>query len=184
MEEVIQVLQNDLRNIIEDKPTKTLREESGDLVDLRALRIVNFSLQWASVGYQSALRFAGMKFGRRLGENSETKELSSLLRELKKLIESLKAGKIEVKLQALSKKAFLTIYESALSAGVPNISQNLCFFEEGFIEGYLDGVIAKQGSLIGGFENITEVEVRETKCQGKGDPFCQFTINLKGQAKK
>jgi len=76
MERIIKDLQEDLRNIIEGEKAKTLRERGGDLIDIRIPRIIDFSLQWTSVGYQSALRFAGMKFGKRLGEMSSSRELS------------------------------------------------------------------------------------------------------------
>ena len=178
MERIIQELQKDLRNIIEGGKPRTLRKKTGDLVDLRVLRIVDFSLQWASAGYRSALRFAGMKFGRRLGEMSSSRELSSVLKEIKKIVEELKEG--EVKLQIIEKKSIaqFKVYNSSLTNSVPNISQNLCLFREGFIEGYLGGIIAVRGLLQVFFKNISRVEVKETKCQGKGDKFCQFTIVL------
>jgi len=178
MERIIRDLQKDLRNIIEGGKPRVLREKTEDLVDLRALRIIDFSLQWASVGYKSALRFAGMKFGRRLGEMSSSKELSSVLEEIKKVVEELKEG--EVKFEVSEKKdiAQFKIYNSSLTNSVPNISQNLCLFREGFIEGYLGGIIAVRSSLLVFFKNINRVEVKETKCQGKGDKFCQFTIIL------
>jgi len=74
----------------------------------------------------------------------------------------------------------LKIYESSLTAGVPNILQNLCFFEEGFIEGYLDGVISKQRSIvIAGAEGaIKDVSVEEKRCIGLGDDFCGFLIKF------
>lgn len=179
MERIIRELQKDLRDIIEGKKPRALRRKTGDLVDLRVLRIVDFSLQWASAGYKSALRFAGMKFGRRLGEISSSTELSSVLKEIKKIVEGLKEG--EVKFQIIEKKSIaqFKVYNSSLTNSVPNISQNLCLFREGFIEGYLGGIIAVRGSLLAFFKNINRVEVKETKCQGKGDKFCQFTIVFK-----
>ena len=179
MERIIKDLQEDLRNIIEGKKAKTLRKRGGDLIDIRIPRIIDFSLQWASVGYQSALRFAGMKFGKRLGEMSSSKELSSVLKEIKKIIEELKEGEVELELSGEKNIAQLKIYNSSLTNSVPNISQNLCFFKEGFIEGYLGGIIAVRGLFLVSFKNINRVEVKETKCQGKGDKFCQFTIVLK-----
>ena len=179
MERIIKDLQEDLRNIIEGEKAKTLRERGGDLIDIRIPRIIDFSLQWASVGYQSALRFAGMKFGKRLGEMSSSKELSSVLKEIKKIIEELKEGEVELELSGEKNIPQLKIYNSSLTNSVPNISQNLCFFKEGLIEGYLEGVIAVRGLLLVSFKNINRVEVKETKCQGKGDKFCQFTIVLK-----
>lgn len=179
MERIIQDLQKDLRNIIEGGKPRVLREKTEDLVDLRALRIIDFSLQWASVGYKSALRFAGMKFGRRLGEMSSSKELSSVLEEIKKVVEGLKEGEVKFEVSEKKNIAQFKIYNSSLTNSVPNISQNLCFFREGFIEGYLGGIIAVRSSLLVFFKNINRVEVKETKCQGKGDKFCQFTIILK-----
>lgn len=179
MERIIRDLQNDLRNIIEGGKPRVLREKTEDLVDLRALRIIDFSLQWASVGYKSALRFAGMKFGRRLGEMSSSKELSSVLEEIKKVVEELKEGEVKFEVSEKKNIAQFKIYNSSLTNSVPNISQNLCFFREGFIEGYLGGIIAVRSSLLVFFKNIKRVEVKETKCQGKGDKFCQFTIILK-----
>ncbi len=180
MEKIIEELEKDLKSIIKGDSPKTLRKELGDMVDIRLLRMVIFSLQWASVGYQSALRLAGMKLGRRLGENSDKTELSLALAEVKKIIETLNEGKVEIKMMPVLKGAELNISESSLVAGVPNVLQSLCFFEEGFIEGYLDGIISKKGSLsvAGGEGGATEVSVEEKRCVGLGDDFCGFLIKF------
>ena len=181
MEKIIEDLEKDLRDIIEGKSLKTKRKELGDQVDIRLCRMIVFSLQWASVGYQSALRFAGMKFGKRMGENSERTELSLVLEEIKKIIEVLREGKVEIEIMPKLKGAQLKICESSLTTGVPNILQNLCFFEEGFIEGYLDGAVSKMGSLAvaGGEEvSITKVSCEEKRCIGLGDDFCGFLIKF------
>jgi len=180
MEKIIEDLEKDLRDIIEDKTPKTLRKELGDTVDIRLCRMIIFSLQWASVGYQSALRLAGMKFGKRIGQNSEKSELSLVLEEIKKIIEFLREGKVEIEMMPELKGVQLKIYESSLAAGVPNVLQNLCFFEEGFIEGYLDGAISKMGSLAvaGGEVSITKVSCEEKRCIGLGDDFCGFLIKF------
>jgi len=180
MEKIIEGLEKDLRDIIEGKSLKILRKEIGDKVDIRCGRMVIFSLQWASVGYQSALKFAGMKFGKRMGENSERTELSFVLEEIKKIIETLEGGRVEIKIMPELKGAELKIYESSLTAGVPNVLQNLCFFEEGFIEGYLDGVISKKGPLAvaGGETSVARVSVEEKRCIGLGDDCCAFLIKF------
>jgi len=180
MEKIIGDLEKELKDIVEEKPVKIKRKELGDMVDIRLLRMIIFSLQWVSVGYQSALRLAGMKFGRRLGESSEKTELSLVLEEIKKVIESLNGGKVEIKITPVLKSAELRISESSLTAGVPDVLQNLCFFEEGFIEGYLDGVISKKGALaiVGGEKGLTKVRVEEKKCVGLGDDFCGFLIRF------
>lgn len=178
MERIIRDLQKDLRNIIEGGKPRVLRGKTKDLVDLRALRMIDFSLQWASMGYKSALRFAGMKFGRRLGEMSSSRELSLVLGEIKKIVEGLKEGEVKFEVSENKSVAQFKVYNSSLTSSVPNISQNLCLFREGFIEGYLGGIIAVRGSLLAFFKNVNKAEVKETKCHGKGDKFCQFTIIL------
>jgi len=180
MEKIIEDLVKDLRDIIEGKPLKTKRKELGDQVDIRLCRMIIFSLQWASVGYQSALRLAGMKFGKRMSENSERSELSLVLEEIKKIIEFLREGKVEIEMVPELKGVQFKIYESSLTSGVPNVLQNLCFFEEGFIEGYLDGIISKKGSIaVAGQEfSITKVSCEEKRCIGLGDDFCGFLIKF------
>jgi len=180
MERIIEDLEKDLMSIVEGKSLKTLRKELGDAVDIRALRMIVYALQWTSVGYQSALRLAGMKFGKRLGENSERTELSLVLEEIKKIIEVLRQGKVEIEILPKERGVQLKIYESSLTAGVPNVMQNLCFFEEGFIEGYFDGVIAKKGPIaVAGAEvSISKVSCEEKRCIGLGDDFCGFLIKF------
>jgi len=180
MEKLIEDLEKDLRDIIEGRSPKLLRKELGDQVDIRALRMVVFSLQWASVGYQSALRFAGMKFGKRLGIESGNAELSLALEEIKKIIEFLRGGRIEIEVMPKIRGAQVKIYDSSLTAGIPNVLQNICFFEEGFIEGYLDGAISKAGSIAvaGGEVSILNVSVEEKRCVGLGDDFCGFLIKF------
>lgn len=180
MEKIIEDLEKDLRNIIEGKSLKIKRKELGDTVDIRALRMIVYTLQWVSVGYQSALRLAGMKFGKRMGENSERTELSLVLEEIKKIIEVLREGKVEIEIIPKEKGTWLKIYQSALTAEIPNILQNLCFFEEGFIEGYLDGVIAKKGpiAVAGTGISIEKVSCEEKRCVGLGDNFCGFLIKF------
>jgi len=180
MEKIIEDLEKDLRDIVEGKEILPKRKEFGDLVDIRFYRMVNFALQWTSVGYQSALRLAGMKFGKRIGENSKKSELSLVLEEIKKIIEFLRGGKVEIEILPEEKEAQIKIYESSLTAGVPNVLQNLCFFEEGFIEGYILGAITKNGHLAvaGTGLSISNVSVEEKRCVGLGDEFCGFLIKF------
>lgn len=180
MEKIIEGLEKDLRNVIEGRSLKTLRKELGDVVDIRLCRMIIYALQWTSVGYQSALRLAGMRFGKRMGTACERAELFLVLEEIKKIIEYLREGKVEVEVMPEMKGAQLKIYESSLTTGVPNVLQKLCFFEEGFIEGYLDGVISKKGSIAiaGGEVSVTKVNVEEKRCIGLGDDFCGFLIKF------
>ena len=47
MEKIIEDLEKDFRDIIEGRPLKTKRKELGDTIDIRLLRMIVFSLQWA-----------------------------------------------------------------------------------------------------------------------------------------
>ncbi len=182
MEELIKKIEKDLTLFIRDEKPASLRGKMGDSVDLRAARLIIYSLQWASVGYQSVLRFSGEKLGRAIGTNFEGREISMVLKNLKKIFEGLGWGKVEIEIKLKDKNVVLRIIDSLTSSGVQNINQNLCFFEEGFIEGSLDGIIKTKGPLIlvGSEKNIDRIDVKETKCVGLGDDFCEFTITLGG----
>jgi len=180
MEKLIEELERDLKSVLEGKEIKPKRKELGEEVNILLCRMVVYSLQWASVGYQSALRFAGMKLGKRLGERSEKTEISLVLEEIKKIIEYLRGGKVEIETMPGVRGIQVKVYDSYLSSGIPNILQNLCFFEEGFIEGYLEGAIAKYGSLsVAGQEiSVSSVTCQEIRCVGLGDKYCGFLIKF------
>ena len=180
MEEIIGDLEKELGNIIQGKPVKPIRRELDDMVDIRALRMLVYSLEWTSAGYQTALRISGKKIGKRIGRNSDKLELSLALKEVKKIIEALGIGKAEIQILPKLDGALFRIYESALTAEVSKTSQRFCFFEEGFIEGYLEGVISKKGFLVLAKEEVgvTEINVEEKKCVGLGDNFCEFLIKF------
>jgi len=180
MEKLIEELERDLKSVLEGKEIKPKRKELGEEVNILLCRMVVYSLQWASVGYQSALRFAGMKLGKRFGENSERTELSLVLEEIKEIIEYLKGGRIEIEMIPDIRSVQIKVHDSYLTSGIPNILQNLCFFEEGFIEGYLEGAIAKHGSLSVAGEgiSISSVTCQEIRCVGLGDEFCGFLIKF------
>lgn len=121
-----------------------------------------------------------MKLGNKIGTSSEKTELSLVLEEIKKMLEALGEGRVEVEIEPELKGAQIKIHESSLTANVPNVMQTLCFFEEGFIEGYIDGVISKIGSLAvaGGQTSVNKVTVEEKRCIGLGDDFCGFLIKF------
>jgi len=180
MEKIIAELEKELRDVAKGKPRKPLGEKLGKEITLNFLRVVIFTLQWTSVGYHSALRLAGMKLGRRIGEGSEKTEFSLVLEEVKRIIIALRGGRVESEIMPETKGAKLKIYDSPITVDVPNVLQNLCFFEEGFIDGYLDGVIAKSGPLAIANTGLSveKVSVEEKRCIGLGDDHCEFLIKF------
>jgi predicted hydrocarbon binding protein len=180
MEKAIDGLEKEIKSILEGRPASFLRKELGDKIDVRVPRMLVLSLQWASVGYRSSLRLAGMKFGRRMGTVSDKTEFSLVLEEIRKIFELLGVGKVVTELKSEKKTAQVNLYESYLVSGMENIEQKFCFFEEGFIEGYIDGVISKNGplSVAGGQISVKQIGVEEIKCVGLGDSFCVFLIKF------
>lgn len=181
MEKLIRNIEEDLGLLIKGQTLTSPRKELKDEIDFRAARLIIYSLQWASVGYQSALRFAGAKIGQETGNHFVSREISLILKDIKKIFEGLKWAKVETEIDIKNKKINLRLIDSLTSAGISNINQSICFFEEGFIDGCLDGVIKRSGplTLTGVPEGITGVDVKETKCVGLGDPHCEFTITLR-----
>jgi len=180
MEKIIEQLEKELRDVAEGKPMEPLRKKLGEEITLSFLRVVIFTLQWTSVGYHSALRLAGMKLGKRVGAGSEKTELSLVLEEIERILRALRGGRVEVKIMPELRGAELKVYDSPRTTGLPNVLQNICFFEEGLIEGYLDGVISKQGSMAiaGAKLSIDKVSVEEKRCVGLGDNHCGFLIKF------
>ncbi|KPJ71676.1 hypothetical protein AMJ50_00880 [Parcubacteria bacterium DG_74_3] len=180
MEKIIEGIEKELRDVAEGKPLKPLKKQLGEEITVCYLRVALFALQWTSVGYHSALRLAGMKLGKRVGTGSEKTELSLVLEEIARILRALRGGEVETEIMPESRGAQIKIYDSPLLNDIPNILQNICFFEEGFIEGYLDGVIAKQGALALAEAkfSISEVSVEEKRCVGLGDDHCGFLIKF------
>ena len=180
MEKLIEKLEGELRNVAGGKSLAPLKERLGEEITVCFLRVVVSALQWTSVGYYSALRLAGMKFGKRVGENSGKTEFSLVLEEIKRIMTALRGGRIEVRILPEPGGAEFKIYGSPSLIDIPNVLQNLCFFEEGFIEGYIDGVIAKNGPLAvaGKGTTVENVSVEEKRCVGLGDDYCGFLIKF------
>lgn len=180
MEKLIKNLEKDIRKIIRGEEVEPIREEIGDKVDIRLVRMIVFSLQEASTGYKSALRFAGMKLGKKIGTNSGKSEISLVLDEIKTIIEALDGGEVEIKISDTKREASLLVSYCYLGYETPDTEHSLCYFEEGFIEGYIEGVINRLGSLaVAEKENgVTKVNVDEVKCYGRGDEICEFVIRF------
>jgi len=180
MEKIIGQLIEELKQAAEGKERKPIKEKMGEEITVYYDHVLTSALQWASVGYSSALRLAGMKFGKRAGEESKKTEFSLVLEEVKGIIIALRGGKVELNILPESRGAELKIYNSPSLIDTPNVLQNLCFFEEGLIEGYIEGVITKNGPLaVAGEElSVSKVSVEEKRCVGLGDDYCGFLIKF------
>ncbi|MHA2295355.1 MAG: V4R domain-containing protein [Candidatus Hodarchaeales archaeon] len=67
--------------------------------------------------------------------------------------------------------ATIRLHGSALSVGVPELGEPLCYYISGEIAGLIETILGQ----------ITDVE--ETKCYGLGDPYCEFEIKILAKEK-
>ena len=180
MEELIKKITQELREAAEGRKIKPIKERMGREVTVYYGCTILFALLWTSTAYSSILRLAGMKLGKRIGEESRKTELSLILEEIERIIVALRGGKVDLKISPESRKAELKIFNSPFFKDVPKDSQKICFFEEGLIGGYIEGVIQKNGPLaLSGEElSVQRVSVEEKKCISLGDDHCEFLIEF------
>jgi predicted hydrocarbon binding protein len=108
--------------------------------------------------------------GKMLGEQVlsnfvEASNLAEALTKVKNLLESTKFGRIEV-ISLKEEEASFRVWECADCGGLPNVGRPLCAFDEGVVEGILQAVLGKH------------FLVKETRCWGTGDGFCEFEVTL------
>ena len=180
MEELIKKIIQEFRQAAEGKEMKPIKEKIGKETTIYYNYTILFALLWTSTAYSSILRLAGMKLGKRVGEESRKTELSLILEEIERVIIALRGGKIDLKISPELKKAELKIFNSPFLKDLPDTSQKICFFEEGLIGGYIEGAIQKNGPLaLSGEElSIQRVSVEEKKCISLGDDHCEFLIEF------
>ncbi|MFQ6020989.1 MAG: V4R domain-containing protein [Candidatus Aenigmatarchaeota archaeon] len=143
-----------------------IRKVMPDKVDLKLYRTLIHSLQWISVGYSSALYFAGKKLGKEIiSEDIKGKDIKAILKEIASLFRKYGIGKIESK-EVEEKRAVVQLKESASSYNMDPIGKTICFFEAGLIAGILEEKLKKK------------VTVRETRCGGLGDEVDEFVIRF------
>ena len=129
-------------------------------------RTLVLGLQWVSVGYSSALYFAGKKIGKEV-VSSELKgsEVKDILKETVQVFKSLGIGSLSVK-SIEEKKAVLVLKKGTTASGMAPVGKAVCFFEAGLISGILEGRLKKS------------ITVTETKCGGLGHPAEEFIVKL------
>lgn len=144
---------------------KRLRPVLGDDVDIRVLQI-NVALLSLSPGTGDLLFFGGKRVGeayaRRLGKKGSLEEGIGIYSDY------LKGNKIAMLELARcdEKGAVVRGRECAYSHGLPNIGRCICFFEAGFISGFLSAFTGRR------------VITREVKCPANGDEYCEFKITV------
>lgn len=156
-------IEDELKRIIKKE---RIRKELPDTVNLKLPRALIQSLQWISVGYASALYFAGKKLGSSIiaGELPDGR-LTSILGGIGGLFNNLGIGRLEV-VEAGKTKAIVRLYESSTAYGMRPINKPVCFFESGIIAGVLENRLK------------VPVMVNEVLCGGLGDKYEEFVVRI------
>jgi predicted hydrocarbon binding protein len=155
--------EEELRRIL---TKETIRKEIGDQINIKSPRTLALSIQWISVGYASALYFAGKKLGTSIiAKEIGGKTIEEVLAEIGKLINTIGIGKFNV-VEVGNGKCRVRIDQSATAYGMKPVGKPVCFFESGLIAGVLEGKIGKK------------VTVNEVLCGGLGDTTEEFLVRI------
>jgi predicted hydrocarbon binding protein len=143
-----------------------VRKTMPDKVDIRLPRIIIQSLQWISVGYSSALYFAGKKLGKEIiAENIKGEDVKGILAGIGDFFKEYGIGTLTVK-GVQEDKITVELQDCSTCYHMESIGKPICFFESGIICGILEEKLKKK------------VIVKETLCGGLGDEVDEFSIRL------
>jgi predicted hydrocarbon binding protein/KaiC/GvpD/RAD55 family RecA-like ATPase len=145
--------------LLEGKPLVERPRLGSDIHITMATHVVGW-LAHADERYQMALRMAGAKAGKEVGEHlmkagiSEDEAVKLVLR----LLEHCKVGKVTMDETIKIKENFETIIWTMFVT--TKSEEPLCFFTTGFLNGF--------------FSVVKNQHVKETKCIAMGDPYCEW----------
>src|SRR4030067_1087445 len=115
-----------------------IRKTLPDKVDLKLYRTLIHSLQWVSVGYASALYFAGKKLGSEIiSKDVKGNDIKSVMKEISNLFKTYEIGKLDV-LETSDKRNIAQLKDCAACYHMESIGKTVCFFEAGLIAGILE----------------------------------------------
>lgn len=142
-----------------------IRKTLGDKVDIKYMRSLIHSLQWISVGYSSALYFAGKKVGKEiLSKDIKGSDLKTILKEIQDFFKNFGIGNIEI--SEIGERTVLRLKECSTCFHMEEVGKTICYFEAGLISGILEGKLNKK------------VLVNETLCGGLGDEVDEFVVKI------
>lgn len=159
-----------LGNVAEGRPNL------GNTMEVAVYRLMQFTLRDVLIkeyGPQDATRIyfeAGRSAGRQFFINLITQkdDFNQFVIELQKLLSDLNIGILRVEKADLDNMHFiLTVAEDLDCSGLPITDENICTYDEGFINGL--------------FREFTgrEFDVKEIDCWCSGDRVCRFEVKPK-----
>jgi predicted hydrocarbon binding protein len=149
------------------------RPNLGFSTDVSVYRLMQFTLRDILIqdyGVEAADRIfyrAGETAGRHFYENLITKResFSEFMAELQELFKQLKIGILRVEKGDIENLTFtLTVAEDLDCSGLPMSDEQICTYDEGFINGLLSTHTGK------------EFFVKEVDCWCSGDRVCRFEV--------
>lgn len=147
-----------------DQELKSIAKRKGKGANFP--RALILGLQWVSVGYSSALYFAGKKFGKEIvSKEVVSKDLNGVLKDVVSFFKDFGIGKLSIK-EVEERTVTLVLKDGVTSSGMSSVGKPVCFFEAGLIAGIIEGRLNK---------NTT---VTEIKCGGMGDSEDQFLVKM------
>jgi len=153
------------------------RPNLGPTMNVTVYRLMQFTLRdvlIARYGVEDADRVfyeAGEKAGRELYKNVLTRKgnFDEFIVELQEILKSLNIGILRVEAADLANLNFtLTVAEDLDCSGLPVTNEQICTYDEGFIQGILSEYTGK------------EFHVKEVDCWCSGDRVCRFDVKCLG----
>lgn len=149
------------------------RPNLGNAMSVAVYRLMQFTLRDVLIrryGVENADRVfyeAGEEAGRQLYRNVITKkdDFDEFISELQQVLKDLQIGILRVEAANLDALTFtLTVAEDLDCSGLPMCDEQICTYDEGFIQGLLSAHTGKN------------FRVKEVDCWCSGDRVCRFDV--------
>jgi len=149
------------------------RPNLGSTMNVVVYRLMQFTLRDVLIrkyGVEDTDRIfyeAGEEAGRQLYENVITKkdDFEGFVTELQEVLKDLKIGILRIESADIDNLAFtLTVAEDLDCSGLPLCDEQICTYDEGFIQGLLSAHTGKN------------FLVKEVDCWCSGDRVCRFDV--------
>ncbi len=151
------------------------RPNLGSSMNVTVYRLMQFTLRDVLIrkyGVEEADRMfyeAGEEAGRQLYKNVITRkgDFDEFMNELQQVLKDLQIGILRVEAADIDALTFtLTVAEDLDCSGLPVCDEQICTYDEGFIQGILSEHTGKN------------FRVKEVDCWCSGDRVCRFDVRL------
>ena len=148
-----------MREFTRDELRRSVRPTLGQTVPLEWFRLLRLNAMRDVFGEALAdtLYLLGRSFGRRLAEGDVDR--------LAAQFEALGLGKLRLVVEEEDRMVF-EVDECATCSGLPDVGENLCWFEAGLLAGALEMITGRP------------TRVRETACASRSSDVCKYEAEL------